>query len=125
MAKNVSPCTFVCTAHLVYHASASNNSLQALLGSTCPCTSSPSLKCPGGTFPLVHRSPLPDFPERIQDVTLENAILETYYSPSFDMFLIAFQLTEDLFALSPSLHPKYNSYSCLMFSVILRWYSLW
>ena len=23
---------------------------------------------------------------------------------------------------SPSLHPKYNSYSCLMFSVILRWY---
>ena len=94
MAKNVSPCTFVCTALLVYHASTSNNSLQALLGSTCPCTSSPSLKCPGGTFPLVHRSPLPGFPERIQDVTLENAILETYYSPSFDMFLIAFQLTE-------------------------------
>ena len=64
MAKNVSPCTFVCTAVLVYHASASNNSLQALLGSTCPCTSSPSLKCPGGTFPLVHRSPLPGFSEK-------------------------------------------------------------
>ena len=94
MAKNVSPCTFVCTALLVYHPSASNNSLQALLGSTCACTSSPSFQCPGRTFPLVHRSPLPGFPERIQDVTLENAILETYYSPSFDMFLIAFQLTE-------------------------------
>ena len=98
MAKNVSPCTFVCTALLVYHSSASNNNLQALLGSTCPCTSSPLLKCPGGTFPLVHRSHLPGFPEIVKDVTLENAILETYYSPSFDMFLIAFQLT------------KYNSY---------------
>ena len=64
MAKNVSPCTFVCTAFLVYHASASNNSLQALLGSTFPCTSSPSLKCHGGTFLLVHYSPLPCYPEK-------------------------------------------------------------
>ena len=86
---NVLVYTFVCTPLLIYHASASNNSLQALLGSTCPCISSPSLKCTGGTFPLFHHSPLPSYPQSIQDVILEHAILETYYSPLFDMFIKA------------------------------------